>query len=115
LGIVVRGGKNLDGDYRGEVGSVVPIAEGDTLRGGRDDEDEDLKGLDTTEETDTVGDSEDDEVPPYEDWSLKELKEECEARDLSAAGAKAALVARLEKDDESESESDGTDDEDPFA
>lgn len=114
VGIVVRAGKNLDGDYRGEVGSVFPVEEGETFAR-RDEEDEDLKGLDDNEESEPESaepEADEDDVPPYEDWSLKELKEECEARELSAAGAKAALVARLEKDDESEPESD---EDDPFA
>lgn len=53
-------------------------------------------------------DDDEDEEPAYEDMTLAELKQECEDRDLSVKGRKAAIIKRLEKDDEDE------DDGDPF-
>ncbi|TXH16787.1 MAG: hypothetical protein E6R03_04925, partial [Hyphomicrobiaceae bacterium] len=49
-----------------------------------------------------------DEVPPYEEWSLADLKEECAGRGLSDKGVKAALVKRLTDHDEASA------DEEPF-
>lgn len=40
------------------------------------------------------------DVPPYEDWTVKELQDECRARGLTVSGTKAELVSRLEEDDE---------------
>lgn len=46
-----------------------------------------------------------DEVPPYEEWSREDLRKECVARNLSKIGKHADLVARLEEDDRSSTES----------
>jgi SAP domain len=46
---------------------------------------------------------EEEEDIPYEDWKLQELKNELEARELDATGTKAALISRLEEDDEAAS------------
>ena len=40
------------------------------------------------------------EVPPYEEWLVKELREELSVRGLNNSGAKADLVSRLYMDDE---------------
>lgn len=40
------------------------------------------------------------EIPPYEDWIVKDLKAELVARKLNHSGAKAELVERLYMDDE---------------
>jgi hypothetical protein len=55
---------------------------------------------------------EEDEGEDYSEMSLKELRKELKERELSTSGKKAALIKRLEKDDESGDE-DG-DDEEPF-
>jgi hypothetical protein len=122
IGINVRAGKNLDGDYRGEIGSVFAVDEGEALVSGEED-DEDLRGLDVVpdEPGDDSEPESDEEVPPYEEWSLAELKEEAEARELATTGNKARIIARLEEDDESEEEEEAEDesgdgdDDDPFA
>jgi hypothetical protein len=44
-------------------------------------------------------DADEDEVPPYSEWSKAELIEECESRGLTKSGNKDALVERLETDD----------------
>lgn len=43
--------------------------------------------------------SDDEEDVPYEAWSVDELKEELKERKLAVGGAKAELIARLEKSD----------------
>jgi SAP domain len=40
-----------------------------------------------------------DEVPPYDEWSNAELKEECRKRGLPVGGNHDALVERLDTDD----------------
>jgi len=40
------------------------------------------------------------EIPPYEDWTVKDLKAECSARGLNNAGKKSEVVERLYTDDE---------------
>lgn len=52
------------------------------------------------EEEDEDEEDEDDEDVAYEDMTPEELKAECKDRGLKAAGKKAVLIARLEKDDE---------------
>lgn len=47
----------------------------------------------------------DEDVPDYDEWSLPDLKEECETRGLKAVGSKTQLITRLRKFDA----------EDPFA
>lgn len=43
---------------------------------------------------------EDDEIPPYSEWTVTELQDECVSRDLPKSGNKKELVARLEAHDE---------------
>lgn len=45
------------------------------------------------------GSPDDDELPPYVEWTVEDLKEECRTRELAVSGNKADLVARLEQDD----------------
>ena len=42
------------------------------------------------------------ELPDYNTWTNGELREELSTRELSTEGNKAALVARLEEDDQTE-------------
>ena len=46
------------------------------------------------------------EVPPYEEWTVEELRSELDDRKLPTSGVKAELVARLETDDLAEENSD---------
>jgi hypothetical protein len=55
--------------------------------------------LEPEEEEEEEDDEDGDEVE-YEDMTPEELKAECKDRGLKAAGKKAVLIARLEKDDE---------------
>ena len=43
---------------------------------------------------------EDDEIPPYEDWTAEELRDECRTRNLIVGGTKPELIKRLEANDE---------------
>ena len=45
------------------------------------------------------GDPEDDEVQPYDMWTVEELANECRARTLAVSGTKSILIGRLEEDD----------------
>lgn len=45
------------------------------------------------------GGDEEDDVPPYDQWSTNDLRAEAANRKLDASGNKAALVQRLEDDD----------------
>jgi hypothetical protein len=47
----------------------------------------------------TLDEPDEDEVPPYSEWSKAELVEECEARGLPKSGNKDVLVERLEAND----------------
>lgn len=49
----------------------------------------------------TQDSNEDEEIPPYWEWSKSELVEELKARGLDTSGRKEELVARLEEDDAS--------------
>lgn len=40
-----------------------------------------------------------DELLPYPDWSVQELRDELAGRELSTTGKKMELIARLEEDD----------------
>lgn len=51
-------------------------------------------------------DKESDDVPPYEDWSVKDLKAECEIRGLLVSGNKSDLISRLDEDDAVSAETD---------
>lgn len=52
---------------------------------------------------------EEDEVPPYEAWSVPELRAECQERGLNHLGVKTQLVARLTEDDEANDDEEGDD------
>jgi len=54
-----------------------------------------------THEVITQDNDEDEEIPPYWEWSKSELVEELKARGLDTSGRKEELVARLEEDDAS--------------
>lgn len=64
------------------------------------------EGEDAAEEDEGDADGEaeeeggDDEDVPYDQWSIADLKAECEARELATSGSKSALVKRLEENDE---------------
>lgn len=58
------------------------------------------EALELEPEEEEGGDDEDGDEVEYEDMTPEELKAECKDRGLKAAGKKAVLVARLEKDDE---------------
>lgn len=57
-----------------------------------DDEEEDTEEEDDADDTEEEGDG-------YDDMSIKDLKAELKERELPTNGAKAALIARLRKDD----------------
>lgn len=42
---------------------------------------------------------EEEEIPPYEEWSVEHLRDECRQRGLIVSGNKSDLVTRLETDD----------------
>lgn len=118
----VRAGKNQDGEYRGEIAGTFPLPEDDEEEEDELPEDEEAEeDDDDVEESDDDDDDDDDDVDEEEDeeeeddyneWSLAELKEECEERGLSSKGKKGALIKRLEEDDEAEDDGDEEDDED---
>lgn len=54
----------------------------------------------TTEQT--ADPTDEDEVAPYEQWNVDDLKEELANRGLTTTGKKAELVSRLEEDDAKE-------------
>lgn len=58
-----------------------------------------LEPAEEEEEEDEDGEDDEDEES-YEEMTPAELKQECKDRGLKAAGKKAVLIARLEKDDE---------------
>jgi hypothetical protein len=62
-----------------------------------------LEENDDEDEDEDEDDDDDDEVD-YEEYSLKELKDELKERSLKTAGKKDVLVARLEKDDKAGSD-----------
>ena len=59
------------------------------------------------EATDDGDDDPDGDLPPYDEWSLSDLKAELKERSLPSSGPKSKLVAALEEDD-------GSDGGDPF-
>lgn len=90
-----------------------------------EDEEEDDNGADEDEEDDDTEEDEDEEDEddedeeddePYEEWSIQELRDACEERDLKTTGSKKALIKRLEDDDEEGDDEDDEDDDDesPF-
>jgi hypothetical protein len=107
LVIVVRAGKNQNDEYRGEVGTMMPYDE-DTF--GADDEDPEEEDDEEDEEEDDEEDEEEveeegeyddeEEEGEYDDLSSDELRTELKERGLRHTGTKAALIARLEEDDE---------------
>lgn len=98
----VRGGKNQDGEYKGDVGAVLAYDEDSWgAEGSVDDEDEsfDEEELEDTEEEDLEEESEG--GMDYSTLSIKELRDEMESRDLDHDGLrKSDMVAVLEEDDE---------------
>lgn len=54
---------------------------------------------DAVSERETVPEAPEEDVPPYEQWELPELRKEAAARGLSEAGTKPQIVKRLEKHD----------------
>lgn len=57
---------------------------------------------DGDDDDDDDGDDDgDDDNPDYSGWSIQDLKDELEKRELKTGGKKSVLIARLEKDDES--------------
>lgn len=90
------------------------VAEALGLEDEEDEDDEDIEDEDVEEEDsadeedadeddDEEDDEDDDEVEEVEDYaelSVGDLKAECKERGLSIKGTKAALVKRLEKDDD---------------
>lgn len=76
------------------------------------------KATDTTSPSDTkdaedeTDEDEEEELPPYAEWSLEDLKAECEARELVVEGRqdrKQPFVAALEADDETDEDEIGDD------
>lgn len=102
---VVRAGKNLDGEYRGEIASLFAYDEERWSGMSKsEDEYEDLPDEEDEEEEEEAAEEEEEEEETYDDWSLADLRAELKARELSVAGGKSALVARLEEDDENAEE-----------
>lgn len=80
-----------------------------------EDEDEDDGDEDDEDEDDDDEGDEDEEELPFEEWSIKELRTECEKRGLNSKGKKAALVKRLEADaEDDDDDEDGDDKKKPF-
>lgn len=59
-----------------------------------------LEESDESEEDDGDEDDGDNEEEDYTEWSIQDLKDECEARGLKTVGRKQVLIGRLEKSDE---------------
>ena len=76
------------------------------------DDDDDDSDDDDDDDDDEDGDDDEEELP-FEEWSIKELRAECEKRKLNSKGKKAALVKRLKEDDDSDDD-DGDDKKPPF-
>ena len=125
----VRAGmRNNDPEqYRAEVGGVFKVKEADEEEDEELDEDEDEEFSDEDEDEEEDEEEEDEEEededeeeededeeedeeeedeeengdePPYDEWSLPELRTEAKARSLPVKGTKKDLVERLEEDDE---------------
>lgn len=122
----VRSGKNLEGDYRGEIGRVLAYDkesfgqatededDSDDSEETDDDELEDFDDEDSDEDADE--DEEDEESPDYSEMSLKDLRAEAKERDIDTAGMKKAdLIEALEEsdneDEDEEDEDSGDEDE----
>lgn len=107
--IQVKKGSNQAGEYRGEVGNVMPADDADDDDdddGDLDDDDSDDTNDDDDSEDDSDDDDDDDDgdddsaEDDYDDMEVADLRKELKSRDLSTKGAKPALVARLREDDE---------------
>jgi len=61
-------------------------------------------------ESEPEGDDGDDDVPPYGEWTVVDLSDECESRGLKKSGNKDELVARLEANDAEDDTEDGSGD-----
>lgn len=113
LVMVKTGEEPFEGEMTPRINRFNPIDD----EGEADDEDdadeEDDEDEDEGEDEDEDGDEEEDD---YNDWSVDDLKAELEERELSTTGRKAALVKRLEDNDEEgddEDEDEGDEEEAP--
>lgn len=79
-------GSHSDSLPTGEMNSIAPTTGGDGL---------------VTDPPSFV----DDDIPPYDEWSNKDLKEECRVRGLAVSGNHDELVKRL-MDNDAESDTD---------
>lgn len=128
----VRPDTNLNGEYRGQIGSVMAYDEETFGQESDEDDDEELdeEDLEETEEDDEEEDDEeeddededevdddeeeveeDDETEDYSDWSIADLRAELKERELSSRGPKPTLIERLEEDDASDEEEEDEEDE----
>lgn len=75
----------------------VPDVENPSVHSGQESSDDALLTDGNIPEMEMASD---DEVPPYSEWSYRELQAECKVRELVATGTHDELVDRLEKFDE---------------
>lgn len=132
--VVVRAGKDLDENYRAEVGKLMPLAsdededEDEETDDDEDEEDEDAEDDDDEEDEDEdeeededededeedEDDEDDEEAEDYSDWSLNALKKEARSREIKVTkkmdedDIRAALI---ESDGEEEDEEEDEDEE----
>jgi hypothetical protein len=119
----IRPDKNLNDEYRGQIGAVMAYDEETFGQEADDDGDEDEEDLDEEieeeeEEEEEVEEDEeddeededeedeedeeeagDDEAENYSEWSIADLRAELQERDLNSRGPKPKLIERLEEDD----------------